>query len=271
MPKERRIRPRLYVVAAGASSLHHRPQPTEHVPPSQQVRHHGATEIAAVNAAVQVEVAAALAARYRPAIPVAPQPTETRTDTHTATDTDRLAGHSAGQSQRRKKEKRAARHSALMNSQTSGQTDASAWSASQPRSPLTSLLCSAVILSGLLLPGERVRRERLKRATLPSLTSLSSALPVLSASSSVEQCGSGSGSGSAVAQSTSASLSSSKQRARLRAVEIQQLAAVCAFEGYRRDPLAVMRQHLQHAALPHSHHGNQKASVGRRDSRQNRT
>lgn len=62
-------------------------------------------------------------------------------------------------------------------------------------------------------------------------------------------------------------LRTAKQRARLRAVEIQQLAAVCSFDSYKSDPLAVMRQHLHNAAMAQSQQVNAAAARERKEGR----
>ena len=95
-------------------------------------------------------------------------------------------------------------------------------------------------LVGLMLPGDRLklaRRQPKEEGQLPSLLPLTEALPL-----SLCLPGSPSISSTTVA---SVSIRTAKQRAALRVREVDQLRAVLSYDGYRQNPIAVMREHIQ--------------------------
>ena len=132
------------------------------------------------------------------------------------------------------------------------------------------MLCRAVLccvaLSELLLPGEPLKRRRLQRSSALSLDSLSAVLPPMTSIAAIASSASSS-SASSLAALGSSQLRTARQRAVLRATESQQLAAVCAFAGYQRDPLAVMRQHLQAASHTYPQLSNKAEAAERRKER----
>ena len=138
---------------------------------------------------------------------------------------------------------------------------------------LWSLLLSCCV-SGLMLPGHALKRQRSRRIALPSLQPLSHALPSLlltgdspSGLSARPLPASQSAAPTSSASLPPSKLRSAKQRAALRAAEVAQLTSVCAFDSYRHDPLVVMREHLQKASQPHLQLLTQMAAQGRKERR----
>ena len=106
-----------------------------------------------------------------------------------------------------------------------------------------------------MLPGERSKLARMAKQSegeLPSLAPLSEALPLSLSLPSPSS-----------ATSTPLPVRTSKQRAALRVREVDQLQAVLSYDGYRQNPLAVMREHIQQMMA-------KEASEGGRPERTNR-
>ena len=148
MPKERRDKARRHVAAAGASSLPSRSQstqptalPTEYIPASAISTNH-----AALDAVVQGNLAAALAAQHVHHTAIVPQSPLIQTA---------LADSSASRPyrQRRKVDKRADRHNALLSSQTAHKQHSTVavvgpLSTNRPIQTCVVVLCCVVLWDG---------------------------------------------------------------------------------------------------------------------------